>query len=444
MNAVDRETDLTLLDTMALRASYESGEITPMHVAEAHLLRISQRDPALHAFIHVSTDVAMRQAEASAERWRRGQALGPLDGLMLTLKDNIDVAGMPCTAGTAAFAQRQPEHDALLYQRLRAAGMVLLGKVAMHEAALGATTDNPVYGRCVNPAREGFTPGGSSGGSATAVADYLCHLSVGTDTMGSVRIPAAYCGVLGLIPSRGRLPMHGVIPLSPTLDVAGPLARSGQDLAQGAACLLGIPAPAPLPNKAWQDVRVGIPRQVDEVELTPQVQEAWQRTQRALKALGVVLRPVDIPQWSPASTRLSAFLLSEWEGAEYWLDAVGPGLSGLSPESQKMFRYGAGLTQEKRESVRLLIGALRTQAPLIFSDIDLVLLPTTPSTAFAHGRAVPPNQADFACLANILGTPALSFPCPSEDLPAACQLLAPPGQDERLLSLAPGLDGLWR
>jgi aspartyl-tRNA(Asn)/glutamyl-tRNA(Gln) amidotransferase subunit A len=153
---------------------------------------------------------------------------------------------------------------------------------------------------------------------------------------------------------------------------------------------------------------------------------------------------MDVPGWVPASTRLAAFLLSEWEGAEYWLEALGPSLSGLSPELQKMFRYGAALDKEKREGVQSLLTALREQAQAIFSDIDVLLLPTTPSTAFAHGAAVPPNQADFACLANILGTPALSFPCPSNELPISCQFLAPPGQDERLLSLAPCLDGLWR
>jgi Asp-tRNA(Asn)/Glu-tRNA(Gln) amidotransferase A subunit family amidase len=143
MNRLDRETDLTLLDTTALQSAYQSGEITPVAVTEAHLAKIQQRAPLLHAFIHVSGDSAMRQAEASAERWRRGRAFGPLDGLMLTLKDNIDVAGMPCTDGTAAFGQRRPDKDASLYRRLRDAGMVLLGKATMHEAALGATTDKP-------------------------------------------------------------------------------------------------------------------------------------------------------------------------------------------------------------------------------------------------------------------------------------------------------------
>jgi len=444
MERVDQEMDLTLLETTALRSAYASGEITPVEVTDAHLKKIRQRGTLLSAFIHVSDDLAMRQAEASAERWRRGQTLGPLDGLMLTLKDNIDVAGIPCTAGTAAFTQRRPDRDASLYRRLRDGGVVLLGKVTMHEAALGATTDNPVYGRCMNPVRDGFTPGGSSGGSAAAVADHLCHLSVGTDTMGSVRIPAAYCGVMGFIPTRGRLPLDGVIPLSPTLDVAGPLARTGSDLTDIAACLLGLPARVGPSGRAWRSLRVGIPRQVEQVVVASDVHEGYLQTQRALEAQGAVLCSIDLAGWSPASARLGAFLLSEWQGAEYWLKALGPNLLGLSPELQKMFRYGAAIAEEKRETVWSLLRALRGQSQAVFSGIDVLLLPTTPGTAFPHGTAVPSNQADFACLANILGTPALSFPSPSEGLPTSCQFLAPPGQDELLLSLAPQLNELWR
>ena len=271
--------DLTLLNADALQQAYAQGLCDPVAVTRAHLARIALRNPALHAFVHVCSDQALQQAHASAQRWASGQPLGPLDGVVMALKDNIDVVGMPCTAGTAAFAQRIPTRDAPIYQRLSAAGMVLLGKLNMHEAALGATTDNPVYGRCMNPLREGYTPGGSSGGSSAAVADHLCTLAMGTDTMGSVRIPAAYCGVMGMIPTRTRLPMDGIVPLSPTLDVAGPLARSGQDLAQVMACLLGINLGPAAQASVWRGLRVGILPQTSEVEMAPAVQAAWQATQ---------------------------------------------------------------------------------------------------------------------------------------------------------------------
>ncbi len=435
--------DLTRLNAASLQQAYAQGLCDPVAVTRAHLARIAQRNPTLHAFVHVCTDLALQQAQASAQRWAKGHPLGPLDGVVMALKDNIDVVGMPCTAGTAAYAQRMPERDAQLYQRLRAAGMVLLGKLNMHEAALGATTDNPVYGRCMNPLREGYTPGGSSGGSAAAVADHLCTIAMGTDTMGSVRIPAAYCGVMGMIPTRTRVPMDGIVPLSPTLDVAGPLARSGQDLAQVMACLLGVSLTSAPDAKCWRGLRVGILPQTSEVEMAPAVQAAWEATQHCLQAQGALLQTVALPDWSPARNRLHALLMSEWEGAAYWQGALGPELPGLSLGLQKMLHYGSRLPLPKRQDSQAAIDGLRAQATRLFADIDVLLLPTTPHTSFAHAEAAPASQADWACLANMLGAPALSFPCPTADLPVACQLLAAPDQDERLLSLACALDMFW-
>lgn len=435
--------DLTLLNLAALQQAYAQCLTDPVAVTRAHLARVAQRNPALQAFVHVCEDLALQQAQASAQRWASGQPRGPLDGVVMALKDNIDVVGMPCTAGTAAYAQRMPAHDAPVYQRLRDAGMVLVGKLNMHEAALGATTDNPVYGRCINPLRDGFTPGGSSGGSAAAVADHLCTIAMGTDTMGSVRIPAAYCGVMGMIPTRTRIPMDGIVPLSPTLDVAGPLARSGHDLAQTMACLLGIRLAPAVQTDVWNGLRVGILPQTDEVDMAPAVHQAWQTTQQRLQAQGAQVQSVLLPDWSPARNRLHALLMSEWEGADYWLNALGPELPGLSVGLQKMLHYGARLGPEKRQASQAAIDGLRAQGAALFADIDVLLLPTTPHTSFAHTEAAPASQADWACLANMLGAPALSFPCPTEGLPVSCQLLAAPGQDERLLSLACALDTFW-
>ena len=436
-------TDLTLLTAADLHQAYGLGQTDPVAVTQAHLARIAQRNPRLHAFVHVCTDLALQQAQASAQRWAKGLPLGPLDGVPLALKDNIDVVGMPCTAGTAAYAQRRPQQDAPVYVKLRDAGMVLLGKLNMHEAALGATTDNPVYGRCINPQREGYTPGGSSGGSAAAVADHLCPLAMGTDTMGSVRIPAAYCGVLGLIPTRQRLNMQGIVPLSPTLDVAGPLARTGRDLAEAAACLLGLSRAPETSTNIWQGLRVGVLPQASEVEMDAAVHQAWQNTQARLQARGAQVRTLQWPAWVPAASRLHALLMSEWEGAEYWMDALGPELTGLSPGLQKMLNYGARLSPEKRATSRSAILGMRAQASDLFADVDVLLLPTTPHTSFAHTEAAPASQADWACLANILGAPALSFPCPTDGLPVSCQWLAAPGQDEKLLSLACAMDSFW-
>jgi aspartyl-tRNA(Asn)/glutamyl-tRNA(Gln) amidotransferase subunit A len=266
---------------------------------------------------------------------------------------------------------------------------------------------------------------------------------MGTDTMGSVRIPAAYCGVMGMIPTRTRIPMEGIVPLSPALDVAGPLARCGYDLAQTMACLLGINLAPAVQASAWRGLRVGILPQTQEVDMAPAVYQAWQATQQRLQAQGAQVQTVLWPDWSPARHRLHALLMSEWEGADYWLNALGPELPGLSVGLQKMLHYGARLSSEKRQASQAAVDGLRAQAGALFADIDVLLLPTTPDTAFAHTDAAPASQADWACLANLLGAPALSFPCPTEDLPVSCQLLAAPGQDERLLSLACALDTFW-
>ena len=435
--------DLSPLTSVALQQAYAQGLTDPVALTRAQLTRIEQRNPMLHAFVHVSAELAMQQAHASAMRWSKGVPLGTLDGVVMALKDNIDVAGMPCTAGTAAYAQRRPVKSATVYQRLADAGAILLGKLNMHEAALGATTDNLVYGRCMNPLLNGYTPGGSSGGSAAAVADHLCTIALGTDTLGSVRIPAAYCGVFGYIPTQARLAMDGIVPLSPTLDVAGVLARNGLDLVQVAICMLGIPS-LPAPNGAvWRGLRVGLLPQTADVDMAPTVLQAWWATQKRLQSLGAVLRSASLPDWHPATTRLHGLLMSEWEGADYWLSALGPELPGLSAGLKKMLLYGAKLKPEKRLSSQMAIQGLRAQSTRLFTDIDVLLLPTTPQTSFAHTQAAPASQADLACLANILGAPAVAFPCPTTGLPVSCQLLAAPGQDERLLSLAFALDAFW-
>ncbi len=437
--------DLTRWGVTPLHDAYTRGLTDPVAVVQAHLARINRHDPDLHAYIHVAAQDALAQAAASARRWAQGQPLGPLDGVPVALKDNIDVAGLPCTAGTAAFAQRRPDRHAAVWQALAAAGAVLLGKTNMHEAALGATTDNPVYGRCINPLRAGHTPGGSSGGSAAAVAAHLCAAALGTDTLGSVRIPAAYCGLYGYIASRDAVSLAGIVPLSPTLDAVGPLARSGNDLARVASVLLGQPLPEPI---RWRGLRVGYLPQADAVTLAPPVRAAWDTTRERLQALGATLHPVDFPGWEPARSRLDALLMSEWEGAASWLNALGPDLPGLSADLVKMLRYGHTLDTARRQRAQDGVQALRAQARHGFDTVDLLVLPTTPQVSFPHGVAAPASQADLTVLANLLGAPALACPCPAqatsgEDLPASCQFLAAPGQDARLLSVAQAMDAFW-
>ncbi len=227
---------LTTLSIASAGELLAAGEISPVELAQAHLARIQQLDPQLNCFITLTPELALQQARQAEEEMRAGLYRGPLHGIPLALKDLFETAGVRTTAGSSFFAENVPEQDAAVVGKLREAGAVLLGKLNLHEIALGVTTENPHFGTTCNPWDLRCIPGGSSGGSAAALAAGLCQGSLGTDTGGSIRIPASLCGVVGLKPTRGRVSLRGVIPLSWNLDHVGPLARSVRD----AALLLGV------------------------------------------------------------------------------------------------------------------------------------------------------------------------------------------------------------
>jgi aspartyl-tRNA(Asn)/glutamyl-tRNA(Gln) amidotransferase subunit A len=305
---------------------------------------------------------------------------GP-SGRLVAVKDNIDVAGLPTRNGLADGPVAA--EDAPLVARLRAAGWGIAGKTRMDEAAFGATGLNPHHGRTENPAHPGHSPGGSSAGSAAAVAAGLADAALGTDTMGSVRIPAAYCGVIGLKPGRGVLPMAGVAPLSPTLDHAGLFARDAATL----AALLRVF----LPERGFGPSRV--------VEAEPQ----------------------------DDAVRRAALLVVEVEAA-----AVHAATPGLSAAARAAFAYGhdAGAARLMR-AVRTLRAA---EAALLerLRDADLVASPTVPAPAFAWADGPPADQARHVALANWAGLPAISLPIG----PTGLHLVARPGEDWRLLQHA--------
>lgn len=472
--------DPTRMDLHELHAAYANGRLEPVEVLRAHLDRLHTVGQRLRCVITPLDAMAWAQAQASAERWRAGRPLGWLDGIPVGLKDNIAVAGVRCTAGTAALDDEIPERDATVVTRLREAGAVLIAKLNLHEAALGATTANPFHGDCLNPLREGYTPGGSSGGSAAAVAAGLCTVALGTDTMGSVRIPAAYCGLFGYKPALGEVPLDGVIPLSPTLDTCGPLARSARDARVVAAVLAGreslpsdvprrsadalaflqlqgeaesprsrragpqaVPSPDTVDSVAetlfevlahlqpahGRPLRVGLPTQWAEVPLQPPVAAAWQAVQQALSRAGIDLVSVEVPAWEPVALRRAALLLSEIEGQAWWSQRLGEDLPGLSEGLKALLRFPQTLGADRRERAVATVGRVREMAPRVFDQVDLLLTPTTPQTAFPHGAPVPVDQADFTTLANAMGAAALSVPVKSpvapDALPVGCQLMGP-------------------
>ena len=430
------------LNIVSLCAAFTARELDPLAVTEAYLARIAREDGALRSYITVAADSARHAAEASGRRFAEGRPRGPLDGVPIAIKDNIDVAGLPCTAGTAAFRDRIPAEDARVVGRLREQGAVILGKLNMHEGALGGTTDNPIYGCCMNPLQSGYTAGGSSGGSGAAVAARLCAAALGTDTMGSVRIPAAYCGVYGFKPTKGAMSDDGVVPLSFTLDSVGVLARSLEDSVVVARALLE-PSPRALQaltvcdeRRSLKGLRVGAPRQLEDIEIVPTVRSAFEQFLDVLRTADATVVPLDLPVWAPAKTRRAGLLISESEGMTYYTKQIGAELPGLSNEFASMLRYPTQAGLLRVISAYQLVEAVRATCIAAFADVDAIALPTAPQTSFPHDAEIPVNQADCTALANFARAPAITLPFAAEPLPIGMQIMAAPSDDVRLFEIA--------
>lgn len=352
---------------------------------------------------------------------------GPLAGLTVGVKSNIMVKGLPWTGGMGLYRDRIASRDAECVARLRHAGAAILGTVNMHEAALGAHTDNAFYGRTLNPHRHDYTPGGSSGGSGAAVAAGLCDIALGTDTMGSVRIPAAYCGVYGLKPSHGGISEDGLAYLEPSLDCIGPLARD-LDVLERAWTVL-----ANNPGEQVPLARALVLKGQGGVGVEPAVEAGFDA---AVRALGLPVEALELPE------RLTDVRMAGLVAAGHWLIAdLGPDYRddnpGLSDELKFILKIAAGM--ERRPQV-----LARTRAALgdALGTDGVLIMPTAPQVAFAHGTRAPSNQADFTCLANVAGLPAISLPAGwSEDgLPVGVQLVGPAGTERSLIALARQID----
>jgi aspartyl-tRNA(Asn)/glutamyl-tRNA(Gln) amidotransferase subunit A len=407
----------------------------------AMLASADARNPVLHAFIRVLHAPALAAAAASDARAQAGARIGPLDGMAVAVKDNIDIVGLPTSAGIGHYRNAVAATDALVVAQVRALGAAIVGKTNLHEAALGATSDNPWFGRCENPLRPGYTPGGSSGGSAAAVAAGLCDLALGTDTMGSVRIPAAYCGVAGYKPTRGALSLQGVVPLSPTLDHMGLLAPAVSAIASAWHALQGEgDAQTAL---GFKGRRIGLLPDLLGVEVDAGVPRMLDQARACLREAGAQLIEARLPGWDARAMRRDAFLLCEIDGAQVHAAALAGDPEGFSPELRKLFAYGARQAGKRAEIAARLAAAADTLNNCL-GALDLLVLPTCPQAAFARGAPVPQNQADFTVPANLCGAPALSLPWGRDaaGLPLGLQLIARPGMDALLLRLGSLLEAL--
>lgn len=366
-------------------------------------------------------------------------------GLTWAAKSNIRVKGLPCTAGCEAYRESVPAQDASVIARIRRAGGSVLGTVNMHEGALGATTDNEAYGRTLNPWNKSLTPGGSSGGSGSAVAAGLCDIALGTDTMGSVRIPAAYCGVQGHKPTTGAVPIEGVVPLSTTLDHVGPLARDVETLWRAMHVLADWGDAAPLNPAKLSGLKIGVWDGSGAVELTSAVARGFVRAVSLIEGAGVSTKTFEPPVYDYSRSRRAGLVVSEVEGAlEHGVTEDGARPAGLSDTFYSLLHWGTRQSEEKVQAAYDHIAEVKVASAQVWNSYDFILAPTAPQEAFAFTEPAPANQADFTAWADFAQLPATALysGLSKDGRPLSVQLIGPIGQDRQTLEAAAAIEAL--
>ncbi len=469
-----------------LAGAVAAGDLSAVEVTQAHLDHIAATDGELNSFLHVSSEEALAAAgEVDAARGR-GDDLGPLAGVPLALKDVFATRGIPTTCGSKILEGWRPPYDATVVSRLRAAGVVVLGKTNMDEFAMGSSTENSAYGPTRNPWNTSRIPGGSSGGSAAAVASGQAPLAVGTDTGGSIRQPAAVCGIVGVKPTYGAVSRYGLVAFSSSLDQGGPFARTVLDAALLHEAIAGydhcdstsIPGfSAPVVEAAARreisGVRIGVVKELGGAGYEAGVQARFAEAVAVLEELGATITEIACPAFefalpayyliapSEASSNLARF-----DAMRFGLRVIGDGADGPAGVEEVMsLTRDAGFGAEVKRRIMIGTYALSSgyyeayygQAQKVrtlisrnfqaaFEQVDVLISPTTPTVAFPIGERVDDPTAMYATdlatvPANLAGVPALSMPCGmAEGMPVGLQIMAPALQDERMYRVAGALE----
>lgn len=466
-----------------------SGDATAREVTELTLRAIGATQPTINAYTHVACDAALQAAESVDTDRRAGRPLPPLAGLPVAIKDVLCTSDMPTTCSSNMLRNFTPPYDATVVSKLRRAGAIVIGKTNMDEFAMGASTETSAMGMTRNPWDEHRTPGGSSGGAAAAVASGTVPLSIGTDTGGSIRQPAAFCGITGLKPTYGRCSRLGLVAFASSLDQAGPLGWSVADVAVGLQAMAGYdPADstsvdhevpdyqAAVAARNLKGVRIGVMRDsIDQDGVAASVRQAVANAEKVFSDLGADIVEISLPHspyWVPtyyviapceASSNLSRF-----DGAHYGYrhfgknaDATDDSLSKTEPlEAMYRASRAGGFGSEVKR--RILVGTyalsegyydayynqalkvrrlIRGDYDVAFENVDVLLGPVTPSPAFGLGENIDDPIAMYLCDlftvgANLAGVPAISLPAGLDDdgLPVGIQLQAPVMQETRLLA----------
>jgi aspartyl-tRNA(Asn)/glutamyl-tRNA(Gln) amidotransferase subunit A len=466
-----------------IRDAVATGEASAVEICQAYLNRIDTVDKALNAFNQIEYDTALERA-AAIDRERVPNDSRLLLGVPIAIKDNICTRGIRTTGSSRILESWVPPYDATVIERLQNAGAIVIGKTNCDEFAMGSSNENSAFGPVRNPWNLERAPGGSSGGSAVAVATEMAAASLGSDTGGSVRQPAALCGVVGLKPTYGRVSRYGLLAFASSLDQIGPLTRTVTDAARMLAVIAG-PDPSdsttsdePIPNYLksltgkLDDLRIGVPRNILGEGVDDKVLQAFDEALETLSSLGVKIREIELPHAQYAiptyyliATAEASSNLARYDGVRYTSRVdLDPKVASLSLMYEKTRAQGFGAEVKRRimlgtyalsagyydayylkaQQVRTLI---KSDYDTAFTEVDSILMPTSPTAAFPLGkRAHDPLEmylADvFTVSANLAGLPAISVPCgfTSDRLPIGLQCIGRPFDEESLLRLAHGYE----
>jgi len=442
--------ELCFLTISELGARYRRGAASPVEAVRAIFNRIDRFETRLNAWVTLRRDEALAEAGAAEQDLRAGRDHGPLHGIPVSVKDNMDTAGVRTTCASRILRDHVPPQDATVVRKLRDAGAILLGKTNLLEFAYGIV--HPDFGQCNNPWDPSRTAGGSSSGAAASVAAGMGYAALGTDTGGSIRIPASYCGIVGYKPTYGLVSRAGVFPLSWSLDHVGPLARTVEDAAIVLAAVAG-PDPGdastvdgPIPNYravaegTLRGIRIGIVRQLMGDDLRPGIRDAFERTVQTLRDGGAAVREVDVPSILFSDQALLPVIGPEATAIhEAWLRARP---EDYAPMTRAQLELGAMYAATDHIRGQRFRARLMAECEAALEQADVLITPTVAWVAPKEDPAVAGDQGVIEARRtgpfNLTGMPAITLPCGTaeDELPAGVQIAGRWLEDERVLQIA--------
>ena len=437
-----------------------TGKVSSVELTRQSLASIERVQPHLNHFLAMMSEAALARAQQMDDERSRGHARGLLQGIPVAVKDVFCTKGVKTTCGSLLFADHVPDHDAAVVEKLYEAGAVIVGKTHMHELAYGVTSNNPHFGPVRNPWNVSHVPGGSSGGSGAAVSARSVYMAMGSDTGGSIRLPAAFCGCVGLKPTTGRVSRYGVLPLDFTLDHMGPLTLTVRDTAVVLQVLAGFDprddssSRAPVGNDppgrvSIKDVRIGVPENFYYERVHPDVARAIGDLQKVAAQLGARLEPVRVPDMAEVNAVARVVLLSE---ASAVMSPYLGDRSQFGADVLALLDQGRLLPATDYVNAQRLRRVYQREFAKVFEHCDVLLTPTSPNpaprigqTEVALGGVMEDTRlasTRFVRAINLLGLPALSLPCgfTSDQLPVGAQIIGRPFDEATVLWVGAALE----